>query len=236
MLLRNFGKPAPEWIHRATLEECYFFDELWFDRLGEPDAVNGGFLYHRSRVETVVRTHMAEFETLECRDKPPTNATTRLRQNTMKWVREVSVRVEGNVPKTLKELKELTSAEHYYHYSAKGMTQKAGEWFLSDDALLAYLRHYHTNYNELLVLLKNEYSWGSNSLGHQEGYEIIKDKCNEIAERLLEKIREVDGLQRDGVTPGRLRQHYSQQGHGRRFHGGAGRHSLATRRRMPDLW
>jgi hypothetical protein len=179
--------PQPEYIHENTLIEMYGFDNFWMEKVKKPDKIiNDTKLYHRDKVISLIRTYMEKFQKLQIVDPPPKNATARLRQNTINYARKAVARKQEKIPETKKALIELTESQCWIHNNING---KNDDFYLSDTAIIAYIRHYHTNYDGLLKQLK-EHSFGNDHIGGKVGYEIIKDKCNYLAEKTLRDIDE----------------------------------------------
>lgn len=90
---------------------------------------------------------------------------------------KVEIQIKGELPKTIKELRRMVTEEYY---SNKISIFKEWDNFSARNhsVMIAYIRHHHTNYDELIEGLDDNYE-----------YRQIKQACNAKAEELLGKIR-----------------------------------------------
>lgn len=94
------------------------------------------------------------------------------------WTQTIPIEQVGEPPATMAELKQFMRETHY---SRNLNNPRLKNPSLSYEAQIAYLRHQHTNYDKLTGQLLPYETYK---------YEIIKDRCNKVAEKILGKIRE----------------------------------------------
>lgn len=90
-------------------------------------------------------------------------------------VNPILIEVKGELPPTVHELRRLAIEDFYKRHPDELWAKYSAR---SENQLIAYLRHNHTNYEELIK-------------GIDDGYEYsnIKTACNEKAYELLAEIR-----------------------------------------------
>lgn len=93
------------------------------------------------------------------------------------WVKTVPIETKGNPPATMAELKQGIRENHYRVHLHNPRFRNPSFTY---EALIAYLRHNHTNYDELVAQLAPYETYK---------YDVLKRRCNEKAEEILGIIR-----------------------------------------------
>lgn len=93
------------------------------------------------------------------------------------WAETVLIETVGNPPVTMAELKQNIRESHY-RVNLNNPRRKNPSF--SYEALIAHLRHNHTNYDKLIAQLAPYETYK---------YDVLKKRCNEKAEEILGIIR-----------------------------------------------
>lgn len=168
--------PTEEYINHSTLRHVYALPPGWIRQLGQPDKVEVHprdptktvTLYARRRVEAFIGERRAAYlRMLVARAKrfrPATAGTCRQAQQLMAWARTVDITV-GPLPGTLTRLEQETEAS----FLRAGISGQ--EFILTGKAIVAHVRHTHTNYHQLLARLQR-------APGTMVAYLILKRRVN----------------------------------------------------------
>lgn len=93
------------------------------------------------------------------------------------WVQTAPIERTAEPPASMASLKQAMRESHYRHNCNNPRLKNPS---FSYEAQIAYLRHTHTNYDELLK-----------ELGPYENYKrkVLRDRCNEVAGEILAEIK-----------------------------------------------
>jgi len=174
-----------EYIYHATLRDIYALPANWIRQLGQPDKVEVHprdpakmvTLYARRRVEDFIEERRAAYlRRLGARPKrlrPTTAETCRQAQHLLAWARTVDITV-GPLPDTLTRLKQETEAS----FLGRRDGASCQNFVLTDKAIVAQVRHTHTNYHWLLARLKR-------APGTMVAYLILKRRVTRVVRTRL---------------------------------------------------
>jgi hypothetical protein len=185
-----------KYMYKTTIKEVYGLTDSWIKRLGDPDkqVSNPHYgsgppasLYLISRVEYLIDENREEYEKLQerriKRRKIAQAVADRLRKETVEWAEGIEVHKVGNLPRSRQELEKRTINQYLeFRWAMRGDYIADETLFtMSHNALIAYLRHNHTNYDFLLNKI-------SGRVGIGNAYMIIRNRCDELAEQLLGEV------------------------------------------------
>lgn len=181
------SKSKYEFAYKTTLKKTYGLTDSWIKRLGEPDKVvpnphyrNGppSSLYRRTRVEEFIEANQEEYDKLQAKRAKLRAASQRVadkkRQETLSWAESVGIELlEDKLPKTYNGLCRACEEKFltFIPFSA--------DFSLTNNAIVAYIRHNFTNYEALL-------SQAEGRTGVGEAYWVIKARVNETVKKMLE--------------------------------------------------
>ncbi len=180
--------PTEDYINHATLRHVYALPPSWIRQLGQPDKVEVHprdptktvTLYARRRVEEFIEERRVAYLRMlvarATRLRPATAGTCRQAQHLLAWARTVDITVNP-LPDTLTQLKQETKTS-FLSRQAGGSCQN---FVLTGKAIVAHVRHTHTNYHQLLARLKR-------APGTTVAYLILKRRVNRaIRDRLRQQ-------------------------------------------------
>jgi hypothetical protein len=178
-----------EYVYKTTLKTDYHLPDAWIAALGDPDKTiknphyrsRQSSLYLRARVESFIEARQDEYEALVSRRihrsfKAKTSAEKR-RQALLDWAMEVDVAIY-KLPETWERLVEQAQAEFLGFQWDKGNYQC--DFHPTKGAILAYVRHQHTNYHLLLSQIEGK-------PGCDDAYPLLKTRVNGEVEAVLKQ-------------------------------------------------
>lgn len=186
-----------EYVYKSTLKGTYGLTDSWIKKLGEPDKTvpNPHYrsgppasLYRIERVEAFIDANHDEWLKLQERRrayrKVARKVADKKRQETIEWAETVEIEAyRKRLPRNQSKL-ENAVREQWVNFRAfeRGDYVDYVDFTMSHNALVAYLRHNHTSYEFLLDELPGR-------VGTADAYAIIRDRCDELANRLLDEVR-----------------------------------------------
>jgi hypothetical protein len=176
-----------DYIYKATLKKAYGLTDSWIERLGEPDKIvpnpyyssRKSYLYLRARVEMFIDEHQDEYKKLLAgraeRSARARTVMSRRVDDLLDWAEGVEL-IISRLPEKMETLKLRTETSFTgFYLSERG----DADFTMSPNAIIAYVRHELTNYEELLREIGNK-------PGCRQAYIIIRDRVdNAIEKRLL---------------------------------------------------
>lgn len=185
-----------EYVYKVTLKAVYGLTDKLIRDLGEPDRTvpNPHYrsgppasLYKVERVERWIDEHSEEVDRAReqhiARSSRALAAAAVKRAETRAWAKQVPLEWLGDIPPRIAE-----EARMYYLMRYDSLAE------LSTSALIAYVRHNLTNYEELLAELAGR-------IGCAEGYLIIRKRVDALVEGGLAKRHLIPS---DGASRGRM--------------------------------
>ena len=181
-----------EYLPDATVRRIYGLPPTWIRQLGRPDQIKPDprrpttaiALYSRRRVEAFLEARQAACLRMlvaqarrHCRQQLE---ACRQAQALITWARTVEI-VVAALPETMNELKQETAAS----FLARFDHSSGCSFVLTEKAVVAHLRHNHTNYHRLLARLRR----GS---GSPVAYLILKRRVNQA---VRSKVRQQYGAE-----------------------------------------
>jgi len=166
-----------KYVYKSTLKKVYGLTDKLIRQLGSPDKIvpNPHYrgaapssLYLIERVEEWIENHPGEMNSAMARSRAMKDIAEIRRLETLAWANSVSVIVNEFEERKELEKQTLNAAWHQE------------DFILTENAIIAFVRHNRTNYHDLLATL-------SGLIGCAEAYVIIKRRVNdEITKRLVE--------------------------------------------------
>lgn len=183
---------ATEFCYKSTLRTVYGLPDSWIARLGDPDksVPNPHYrsgppssLYLRARVEAFIEENQADYERMiverRSRQARARGAAEQREQALTAWAGAVEI-VSRPLPdqQTLHDQVEVFYAWRNYERG------RESDFYLTPGAVVAHLRHSYTNYETLLQYVEG-------NPGCAEAYLVLKRRCTEVAEGLLQQYEAV---------------------------------------------
>lgn len=182
------NKQDTAFAYKTTIKNMYRLPESWIKRLGEPDKLvrnphypsRQSALYLRARVEAFIEAHQAEYDALlqkqAIRSERASAVADAARRHLQEWAANVEIEIEP-LPESKRQLEEQTVKRHEAFHALMYGTE-APPFTLSRNALLAYVRHTFTNYDQLLSEIDGKVGVGT-------AYTMLKARVNQIMEQRL---------------------------------------------------
>lgn len=185
---------SSEFVYKSTLKTVYGLPDSWIARLGEPDqqVKNPHYrsgppssLYRRARVEAFIEENQGDYERMlaerRVRQARAKGAADQRAQTLMAWANAVDIKCTQLLPVDRQLLDDQVEAFYAWRNYERGDYR---DFYLTHGAVVAYVRHNYTNYEALLQYIEGK-------PGCAEAYLVLKRRCTEIAEGLLQRYEAV---------------------------------------------
>jgi len=180
-------QPTP-YIYKSTLKTLYGLSDGWIARLGAPDKTRPNphykcapeaSLYLRERVETFLDDNREEYERfilkrIARQSRAKTIADHRT-SDLLAWADTVKIKI-GSLPDSLSALEWAATESFLTRQYDRGRCE--ADYYPGHNALVAYVRHRLTNYENLLAYIEGR-------PGHAKAYLRLKVRVNQVIEREL---------------------------------------------------
>lgn len=182
------NKQDTAFAYKTTIKNTYRLPESWIKRLEPPDKLvhnphypsRPSALYLRARVEAFIEAHQAEYDALlqqqAIRSQRAGAVADAARRRLQEWAANVEIEISP-LPESKRQLEEQMVKRHESFHGLVYGTE-APPFTLSQNALLAYVRHTFTNYDQLLNEIEGK-------VGIVDAYTTLKARVNQLIEQRL---------------------------------------------------
>lgn len=177
-----------EYICKTALKKEYYFTDAMIREIGEPDKITVNpyykcappmHLYLLKKIDAYIDVHEDKYreriEQFKKRSNRMSQVYAQKKSVLLIWAENVKINIFTlpNHPDRLFK----KAVDYYISFQINYRNNYAGDFHVGKKAILNFLRHNYTNYENLLGEIKGK-------TGTIEAYFIIKDRINEIIEKL----------------------------------------------------